>query len=34
VEKLLAQHKVEALPASMETELERIVAEVERRESK
>jgi hypothetical protein len=34
VEKLLAEHTVEALPASMEAELERIVREVEKREAK
>ena len=33
VEKLLAEHQVEALPADTEAELERIVREVEQRES-
>jgi len=33
VKKLLSEHQVEALPASTEAELERIVREVEQRES-
>jgi hypothetical protein len=32
VEQLLAEHAVEALPASMEAELERIIRDVEERE--
>ena len=34
VEQLLAEHQVEALPASMEAELERIIRDVEKREAK
>jgi trimethylamine--corrinoid protein Co-methyltransferase len=34
VEQLLAEHTVEALPASMEAELERIIRDVEKREAK
>jgi trimethylamine--corrinoid protein Co-methyltransferase len=34
VEQLLAEHSVEALPGSMEAELERIIREVEEREAK
>jgi hypothetical protein len=34
VEQLLAEHTVDALPASMEAELERIVRDVEKREAK
>jgi hypothetical protein len=34
VQQLLAQHTVEALPAAMEAELERIIRDVEQREAK
>jgi trimethylamine:corrinoid methyltransferase-like protein len=33
VEQLLAEHTVEALPAAVETELERIIRDVEKREA-